>query len=266
VSPLLARDTDQTLQEVRHLFTRVNRPNVMIKIPGTKECLPAIEQALGEGININITLIFSLARYREVMDAWLSGLERLEKSGKPLNATASVASFFVSRVDNVVDALLEKKIGQASGDEKAKLEALRGKAAIANAREAYRMFREMRASERFQALEAKGALVQRPLWASTSTKNPKYRDVLYVEQLIGRETVNTLPLATIDAFRDHGQGAETLTGKPGEAAAELRALASAGISMDAVTKQLEDDGVNSFADSFESLMKSLEAKKEALKV
>jgi transaldolase len=264
VNPHLSRDTQGTLREARHLYQRVNRPNVMIKIPGTREGLPAIEHAIGDGININVTLIFSLERYQEVMEAWLSGLERLEKSGKPLNATASVASFFVSRVDSAVDGLLDKKIAQASGDEKTKLEALLGKAAIANAREAYRMYRDVRNSSRFERLEAKGALVQRPLWASTGTKNPKYRDVLYVEQLIGRETVNTLPLPTLEAFRDHGQVAETLTGTAGLAAQQLRDLEQAGISMKVVTQQLEQDGLRLFEESYDSLIKSLHEKKEAL--
>jgi len=262
VSPHLARDTQGTLAEARKLFDAVKRPNVMIKIPGTKEGLGAIEQALGDGININVTLIFSLKRYQEVMEAWLSGLEKLAKAASlpagrlPLAAVASVASFFVSRVDTLVDGLLEKKNRPE----------LMGKAAIANARLAYQMFEKMKAGPRFQALAAKGVRVQRPLWASTSTKNPKYRDVLYVEELVGKETVDTLPLPTVDAFRDHGQAKAALPGDPAQAQKELDQLKAAGIEMDQVTQQLEDDGVRLFMESYDSLIKSLNEKKEALRV
>jgi transaldolase len=259
VNPHLARDTKETLSEARRLFRAVQRPNVMIKIPATKEGLPAIEQALGDGININITLIFALQRYEEVMDAWLGGLERLAKSGKALSSVSSVASFFVSRVDTLIDGLLEKR--QPAG-----YEALLGKAAIANARLAYAMFLETKASARFQALAAKGTRVQRPLWASTSAKNPKYRDVIYVEELIGPETVNTLPLATVDAVRDHAKVRATLPGDAGAAGNVIQDLARAGILMDQVTRQLEEDGVKLFAESYDSLMKSLEQKRESLKV
>jgi len=259
VSPLLARDTPQTLSEARRLFRAVQRPNVMIKIPATREGLPAIEQALGDGININITLIFALQRYEEVMGAWLSGLERLSKAGKALSSASSVASFFVSRVDSLVDGLLEKQ-------KPAGYEALLGKAAIANACLAYDLFLKMKASARFQALAAKGARVQRPLWASTSTKNPKYRDVIYVEELVGAETVNTLPLATVDAVRDHAKVRAALPGDAGAAQKVIQDLAKAGIAMDQVTRQLEEDGVKLFAESYDSLMKSLEQKRESLKV
>lgn len=264
VNPHLARDTRGTLEEARRLFRRVARPNVMIKIPGTQEGLPAVEQALGEGINVNITLIFSLQRYQEVMDAWLAGLERLAKSGKPLAPVASVASFFVSRVDTLVDGLLEKR-------KPAGWESLLGQAAIANARLAYGMFLKMKGSPRFQALSARRlpasrqAHVQRPLWASTSTKNPKYRDVLYVEELIGPDTVNTLPLATVDAFRDHGQARQTLPGDLAQAERAIKDLAKAGIDMDPVTRQLEEEGLKLFADSYDSLIQSLEQRREALK-
>jgi len=253
VSPHLARDTEGTLEDARRLFKAVNRPNVMIKIPGTMEGLPAVEQALGEGININVTLIFSLERYQAVMNAWLGGLERLQKSGKAVSSVASVASFFVSRVDSLIDGKLQE-------------ETLKGKAAIANAVLAYDLFLKMKQSQRFQALAAKGAKVQRPLWASTGTKNPKYSDVLYVEELIGAETVNTLPLATIDAFRDHGQSKKTLPGNVAQAQKAFDDLAKAGISMKAVTDQLEVEGLKLFADSFDDLMKSLELKREALNV
>ncbi len=255
VSPRLANDTQGTLKEARHLFQAVHRPNVMVKIPGTKAGLPAIEQALGEGININITLIFALERYQAVMEAWLTGLEFASQAGKTLSSIASVASFFVSRVDSLIDGQLEKK-GKSD---------LMGKAAIANAQLAYEMFGKIRSGARFQALAAKGARLQRPLWASTSTKNPKYRDVLYVEELIGRDTVNTLPLPTLEAFRDHGKVRASLGGDTSSATQLLEQLKAAGIDMSAVTQQLEDDGVRLFIESYDSLLKSLEAKKEALK-
>jgi transaldolase len=266
VNPHLASDTEGTLKEARDLFRRVSRPNVMIKIPGTEACLPAIEQSLGEGININITLIFSLERYRQVMDAWLGGLERLAKSGKPLNQVASVASFFVSRVDSLIDGLLDKKAAQADAAHKPHLENLKGKAAIANATLAYQMFLKTTLGARFKALAAKGARVQRPLWASTSTKNPKYRDVIYVEELIGPDTVNTLPPATIDAFRDHGKVRVSLMENPAASTQALAELAKAGIDMKQVTQQLETDGLRLFAESYDSLIKSLEEKRQALKV
>lgn len=261
VNPHLARDTQGTLAEARRLFKGVARPNVMIKIPATKESLPAIEQALGEGININVTLIFALQRYQEVMDAWLGGLERLVAAGRSAATVASVASFFVSRVDSLVDGLLEKKI--ATNPE---AQTLLGKAAVANARLAYDLFLQVRRGPRFQALAAKGARVQRPLWASTSTKNPNYRDVLYVEELIGKDTVDTLPLATVDAFRDHGKTAATLPGDAAAAKASIQLLSKVGISMDQVTRQLEEEGLKLFADSYDSLMKSLKEKQDALKV
>jgi transaldolase len=258
VNPHLARDSQGTLSEARRLFRSVQRPNVLIKIPATQEGLPAIEQALGDGININITLIFALSRYEEVMDAWLRGLERLSKAGKLLSSVASVASFFVSRIDTLVDGLLEKQ-------KLAGYEALLGKAAIANARLAYALFLKMKGSARFKALAAKGARVQRPLWASTSTKNPKYRDVVYVEELIGAETVNTLPLATVDAARDHAKVRATLPGDADAAEKVIQDLAKAGIMMDQVTRQLEEDGVRLFAASYDDLIKSLDQKQEALK-
>jgi transaldolase len=263
VSPLLARDTAQTLSEARRLFRAVSRPNVMIKIPGTREGLPAIEQALGEGININITLIFALQRYQEVMDAWLSGLERLAKSGKSPASVSSVASFFISRVDSLVDGLLEKL---PHPNPLPPGEGLFGKAAIANAQLAYAMFLKTKESARFQALSAKGARAQRPLWASTSTKNPAYRDVLYVEELAGADTVNTLPLATVDAVRDHAKVRAALPGDVVAAKKTIQDLSQAGISMDQVTQKLEEDGLKLFADSYDDLMKSLEQKREALNV
>jgi transaldolase len=264
VSPRLARDTQGAQEEVRRLYRGVHRPNVMIKVPATKEGLPVIEKSLGEGININITLIFSLKRYEEVIEAWLSGLGRLAKQGKSLSSVASVASFFVSRVDALVDSLLEKEIAQAAGEHKKALESLRGKAAIANAQGAYRIFEKMIASPEFKALETQGAQVQRPLWASTSTKNPTYRDVLYVEELIGKRTVNTLPLATIDHFRDHGVVAEKLPADAVETESTMQRLAQAGIHMDQVTDQLEKNGIELFSKSYDELIGSIRQKRQAL--
>ena len=256
VSPHLARDTKGTIAQARELFKRVNRPNVMIKIPATKEGLPAIEQCLGEGININITLIFALERYQQVIDAWLAGLEQLSKSGKSVKSVSSVASFFVSRVDTLVDGMLDKKTGHAE---------LKGKAAIANAKMAYQMFLKTVQGPRFTALQTRGARVQRPLWASTSTKNPDYRDVMYVEQLIGPDTVNTLPPATIDAFRDHGEIRNTLMENPQESANVLDQLEKAGIHMKEVTQKLEEDGVRLFEESYDYLITSLDRKRQAIK-
>jgi transaldolase len=224
VSPGVARDTEATLDEVRRLHRGVNRPNVMVKIPGTKEGIPAIEQGLSEGININITLIFSLKRYQEVIDAWLAGIGRLAAKGGDIGSISSVASFFVSRVDAMVDSQLEKKISAASGDQKKELEALLGKAAIGNARQAYGIFQRAIGGAPFKTLKEKGARVQRPLWASTSTKNPQYRDVYYVEELIGEQTVNTLPLQTIEAFRDHGRVRKSIDENPAESAEMLQRL------------------------------------------
>lgn len=258
VNPHLSRDAKGTLEEARRLYKAVSRPNVMIKIPATQEGLPAIEQAIGDGINVNITLIFALTRYQAVMDAWLSGLERLDKAGKPLASVGSVASFFISRVDTSIDGTLGK-------NKPAGYETLLGKAAIANARLAYDMFLKMKNGARFKSLEAKGARVQRPLWASTSTKNPQYRDVIYVEELIGPDTVNTLPLATVDAARDHAKSAPGLPGDVKAAARVILDLANAGISIDAVTRELETQGLKLFEDSYDDLMKSLEQKREALK-
>jgi transaldolase len=254
VEPHMARDTQGTTTDARRLWKSVNRPNVMVKIPATKEGLPAIEQCLSEGININITLIFSNQRYQEVIEAWLTGLERLSAAGKPLHSVASVASFFVSRVDSLVDSQLEKN-GKKN---------LMGKAAIANAQEAYRIFESTISHPRFKALAAKGARVQRPLWASTSTKNPAYRDVLYVEELVGHDTVNTLPLATIDAFRDHGNVRKALPAAPQHIQETFSALQAAGIDINAVTRQLEEEGIVSFQKSYDDLLQSINQKRESL--
>lgn len=265
VSPLLARDTEGTIRQARELFKRVDRKNVMIKIPATKEGIPAVKAVISDGIPVNVTLIFSVERHVEVMNAYLEGLEELHWKKKSCAGTASVASFFISRVDTLVDKLLEEKIKAASDPaQKAQLQALLGKAAIANSRAAYAEFKKLFApnAARFFPLRSNGAQVQRPLWASTSTKNPAYRDTLYMEELIGPQTVNTVPPATVDAFRDHGVAALKL--ETGDYAAELAAIAKAGIDLKAVTQQLENEGVDSFCDSFKQLLAHLEEKRGKL--
>ncbi|HEU5226768.1 MAG TPA: transaldolase [Ktedonobacteraceae bacterium] len=266
VSPDLAHDTEGTLNEARRFWKMVDRPNLMIKIPATPAGIPAVEQALSEGININITLIFSLDSYRDVTEAYLSALENRNAEGKDISHIASVASFFVSRVDTLVDKLLDEKIKASSDDaEKEQLKALEGKAAIANARLVYQEFKRIFHSPRFETLKHSGAHVQRPLWASTSTKNPAYRDVLYAEELIGPDTVDTMPLSTIENFRDHGIVAHTVEKDPARAKAELDALEKIGIHYDQVTQQLQDEGVQKFADSFHQLFASIESKHKAIK-
>jgi transaldolase len=263
VSPRAAFDADETAREAKHYFELVGRPNLMVKIPATEEGLSAIEETIASGINVNVTLIFSREVYAKVIEAYLRGLERRAAEGLPLSGIASVASFFVSRIDTKIDALLSKKI--ESGGDRGELEPLLGKAAIANAKLAYQLFLEIFSSERFRRLAEKGAAVQRPLWASTSTKNPSYRDVIYVEELIGPDTVNTLPPATFDAFRDHGEVRPSLEENVGDARATLERLAAAGISFDDVTTQLTREGVESFAASFESLLETIESRRaEAL--
>jgi transaldolase len=265
VSPELAHNTEGTLSEVRRFWKMVNRPNLMIKIPATPAGIPAIRQALSEGININITLIFALESYKQVADAYLSALEARVAEGKDISHIASVASFFVSRVDTLVDKLLEDKV-KASSDasEQQNLKALEGKAAIANARIVYQEFRRIFGASRFEALEQRDARVQRPLWASTSTKNPAYRDVLYAEELIGPDTVDTMPLETIQNFRDHGRVMLTVGNDIEQAHKELAALEAVGIHYDQVTQQLQDEGVKKFADSFHELFKSIDDKKNAI--
>jgi transaldolase len=261
VSPKLAHQTEETMQEARRLWRRVNRPNVMIKVPATPAGIPAIEKLIGEGININITMMFSMGHYIQVAEAYLRGLEILERAGKPLTV-ASVASFFVSRVDTLVDKLLEERLPQAttsSGREE--IESLQGKTAIANSRLVYQKFKEIFGGPGFFALKQKGARVQRPLWASTSTKNPHYRDVLYVEELIGPDTVDTMPPATIDAFRDHGLVRPSLEENLEEAKQIFVRLAQLGINMDEVALKLQNDGVKLFADSFDTLLESISAKR-----
>ncbi len=265
VSPDLAHDTDGTISEVRRFWGMVNRPNLMIKIPATQEGIPAIQTALTEGINVNITLIFALDNYRQVAEAYISALEERNAEGKDISHMASVASFFVSRVDTLVDKLLEDKVKATSDSaEQQKLKALEGKAAIANARLVYQEFKRIFHSPRFETLKHSGAHVQRPLWASTSTKNPAYRDVLYAEELIGPDTVDTMPLETIENFRDHGRVSRTIENNIPQAHAELDALEQLGIHYDAVTQQLQDEGVQKFADSFHELFKGIAEKQKAI--
>ena len=259
VSPELAYDAHGSLEEARRLWAAVDRPNLMIKIPGTSECGPVIEELLSEGINVNVTLLFSRESYDRVIEAYLRAMERRVAEGKPLARIASVASFFVSRVDAAVDELLQRKLGEASEDvDRARVASLLGKAAIANAKLAYGLFRERFTSERFAALAAHGAQVQRPLWASTSTKNPAYRDVIYVEELIGRDTVNTVPLQTLQAFADHGVARPTLEQNVEQAKADLAALAGEGIDLDRITAELQADGVEKFVIPFRRMLERLD--------
>jgi transaldolase/glucose-6-phosphate isomerase len=244
------------------LFALLKRPNVMIKIPATPEGLPAITEAIAAGINVNVTLIFSQQAYIEVAEAYIRGLEQRVERGEPVDRIASVASFFVSRIDSAVDKLLEERIAKADGEERTKLQSLLGKAAIANAKLAYQKYKEIFEGERFAALKAKGAQPQRQLWASTGTKNPNYSDVLYVESLIGRDTVNTVPPDTLNAFRDHGRVRPTLEENVDEAREQLRQLAEVGISLDDVTTKLTADGVKSFADSFDKLTAVIKERRE----
>jgi transaldolase/glucose-6-phosphate isomerase len=267
VSPGAANDTKRTIAEARHLHQLADRPNVMIKIPATAEGIPAIEQMIYEGVNINVTLIFSLDVYAQVADAYIKGLENRLKEGLPVQGVHSVASFFVSRVDTLVDKLLDGKIAATSDpSQQEALRALQGKAAIANARIAYRKYKEIFSSARFEALRQHGATTQRCLWASTSTKNPAYRDVLYVEQLIGPETIDTMPPQTIVAFQDHGEAHVTIEDDIDGQQELLRQIEAAGLLMADVTKQLEIEGVKQFADSFEKLIESTRQKTERLRV
>jgi len=265
VAPTRAFDTAGTITEARRLWTRVDRPNVMVKVPGTAEGLPAIEQLIADGVNVNITLLFSVDMYRRVIEAYLAGLERRVQAGERLARLRSVASFFVSRVDNEADKrLAEKAAAVKDPAARAALEALLGKAAVANAKLAYEAFLASVASPRFQALRARGAAVQRPLWASTSTKNPKYRDTLYVDELIGPDTVNTMPLVTLRAFADHGRAERTVDRGLDEAHAQVAAIERSGVKLKDVTDFLVVDGVKKFSDSYHALLGTLEAKRDAL--
>ncbi len=257
VSPLLANDTQGTIAEARRLWKSVGRENVMIKVPGTVEGLPAIRQLLEEGLNINITLLFAQSFYEQVAEAFLSALESRAKKGQDISHIASVASFFVSRIDTLVDSQVDAKLKtETDANRRALLTSLQGKIAIANARFTYRKYQELYGAPRWKALAAKGAQTQRLLWASTSTKNPKYRDVLYVEELIGADTIDTIPPATFDAFRDHGRLRPSLTENVEEAAKTMASLEKAGISMKEVTEKLVVDGVKLFADAFNQLLEA----------
>jgi len=256
VSPYLANDTNGTIEEARRLWKAVNRPNVMIKVPATPEGVPAIRQLLEEGLNINITLLFAQSAYEKVAEAFIAALEARAAKGQPINHIASVASFFVSRIDSLIDGKIDAMLKTAAGDAKTLLESLHGTIAIANAKLTYKKYQELFGGPRWKALAAKGAQTQRLLWASTSTKNPKYRDVLYVEELIGADTVDTIPPATFDAFRDHGKLRPSLTEDVPGAARHMENLARAGISMKEVTEQLVADGVRLFAEAFKTLLEA----------
>jgi transaldolase/glucose-6-phosphate isomerase len=262
VSPGVAMDTEATIAEARRLSRAAGRDNVMIKVPGTSAGLPAIRALTGEGVKVNITLLFSRAVYEEVAEAYLSGLERFVAQGGDPARVASVASFFVSRIDVAVDRIIEERlVWTVNAGEREALSGLRGKVAIANARLAYRRYQRLFAGPRWERLAARGARVQRLLWASTGTKNPAYSDVLYVEELIGRDTINTMPPATLDAFRDHGEVRDSLEQNLAEAERVMATLERLGISIDAVTQKLIESGVKQFADDFDKLLAALERKR-----
>lgn len=251
VSPLLARDTNGTIKQARELWRAVDRKNVMIKIPATAEGLPAIRQCISEGININITLLFGLPRYKEVTEAYISGLEDRVKANQPIDKITSVASFFLSRIDVLTDPFLEAR----------RLYNLKGEVAIASAKKAYKMYKDIFGSERFKKLEAKGAKRQHVLWASTSSKDPAYSDVKYVEALIGNETINTLPLKTIEAFNEHGRDANRLENDLDKATSILAQLNANGIDINVITQQLEDEGIEKFNKAYNTLLETIESKK-----
>jgi transaldolase len=259
VSPHLAHDTEGSVASGRELWRLVNRPNICIKIPGTREGLPAIERLIADGINVNVTLLFGLPRYHEVAEAYIRGMEARASGGQRVDRVASVASFFLSRIDVLLDPMIQGII-EAGGARAEEAAGLQGEVAIASAKVAYEMYKELFGRERFAALAAKGARPQRLLWASTSTKNPAYSDVKYVEPLIGPNTINTMPPDTVDAYRDHGNPASRLEQDVDRARAVLAALAGAGIDIDAITQQLEDEGVDKFNRPFDSLMAALTKK------
>ena len=263
VSPAAANDADATVEEGRRLWATVGRPNVMIKVPGTSAGADATRRLIADGVNVNVTLLFSLDAHARIIEAYLSGLEDRLAAGGAIDQIASVASFFVSRVDSEVDRRLEA-IVKAGGQKAERAAALRGKVAIANAKRAYRLFRKSFAGPRWERLRAEGAQLQRPLWASTSTKNPAYRDVIYVEELIGPDTVNTMPPATIVAFRDHGETRRTVDAGLDEADRAIAELESVGVSMTEVTDKLLEEGLASFQKSFDTLIGGLEAKASSM--
>ncbi len=265
VSPLLAHDTEATIAEAKRLWATLNRPNVMIKIPATPAGIPAIQTCIAAGININVTMIFALKNYEQVAEAYITGLEQRAAAGQRLDHVASVASVFVSRIDTAIDKQLDARINNAKDEkDKATLSALLGKVAIACSKLQYQRFKEIFSTDRFAGLRELGARVQRPLWASTSTKNPKYPDVMYVEALIGPDTVDTLPPQTIEPFRDHGKVSLSLEKNLDEAKQTLAGIATVGIDIKQVCQQLQDDGVKAFADSYESLLASIKSKQAAL--
>ena len=258
VSPGVANDPDATIEEGRRLWQAVDRPNVMIKVPGTESGARAVRTLIADGVNVNVTLLFSVDAHRRVMGAYLDALEQRAAAGQPIDRIASVASFFISRVDSEIDKRLDTIIAQLPEERRDYAAQLKGKAAIANAKLAYRLFQQLFSGARWDALASKGAHVQRPLWASTSTKNPTYRDTLYVEQLIGPDTVNTMPPATLDAFRDHGETARTVDADVDAAERVLADLEALGVSMTAVTDKLLSEGIASFQKSFDGLLARLE--------
>ncbi|HEX3354407.1 MAG TPA: transaldolase [Terriglobales bacterium] len=264
VSPYLARDTKGTIEEARRLWKAVGRENIMIKIPGTAEGIPAFQQAISEGININVTLLFAQEVYVKVAEAYIAGLEQFAARGGDVSKMASVASFFISRIDSLVDSIIASRL-KASKDprEQEQLKAIEGKVAIANGKQTYQKYQAIFGSDRWKALAAKGGQTQRVLWASTSTKNPAYRDVLYVEELIGPDTVDTIPPATLDAFRDHGIPRASLTENVEAAHRTMEAVAKVGISMKEVTDKLTDDGVRLFAEAFDKLLEAVEKSTKA---
>jgi transaldolase / glucose-6-phosphate isomerase len=264
VSPHLAHDTQGTLEEARRLWKAVSRPNLMIKVPGTKEGIPAFEQLISEGLNINVTLLFSQEVYQQVAEAYIRGLEKFAASGGDVSRIASVASFFISRIDNSVDTEVANRLKSANDPQEVqKLKSVMGKVAIANGKLAYQRYLKIFSGPNWDKLKAKGAQVQRVLWASTSTKNPAYPDILYVQEMIGPDTVNTIPPATFDAFRDHGQPRETLTEDVEGAKQVMKTLAEIGIPIEQVTDKLTDDGVRLFEEAFDKLLAAVEKSTQA---
>jgi transaldolase len=259
VSPLLARDTKGTIEEARRLHKAVGRPNVMIKVPGTTEGVPAFQQLTAEGININVTLLFAQEMYEQIAEAYVAGLEQLAANGGDVSKMASVASFFISRIDSAIDKIVEGKLKTSKdSSEQSALKSIQGKVAIANGKLAYQSYLRIFGTERWKKLAAKGAHTQRVLWASTSTKNPAYPDVMYIEELIGPDTVNTVPPATLEAYRDHGHPKVTLTEDIPDARKVMETLPKVGISMKEVTDKLTDDGVKLFSEAFDKLLKAIE--------
>jgi len=264
VSPFLARDTRKTLSEARRLWKAVGRENIMIKVPGTAEGIPAFQQLISEGININVTLLFAQEVYDEVAEAYIAGLAQLAAKGGDVSKIASVASFFISRIDTLVDSLIEQRLKSVKDErEKSELQSVMGKVAIANGKQTYQRYLRIFGADRWKKLADKGAQTQRVLWASTSTKNPKYSDIMYVEELIDLDTVNTMPPVTLDAYRDHGHPRPSLTEDVGTANQVMEKLARLGISIQEVTDKLTEDGVRLFAEAFEKLLKAVERTSKA---